>query len=143
MKETVSPVKTSMNVRTRELVMRTKIKESAPIQRGNDCELYRPRRHCGDFRVYHEERKSGPYTLKLLETNDNGSVWTREADVYCDMDTEEDGYMGGWTLMSNTYDSTVQKNYQQYVDGFGDPSKADLWIGLKNLHHLTSTTDMK
>ena len=57
-------------------------------------------------------------------------------NVYCDMDT--DG--GGWTVFQRRHYGVVDfyRDWEDYKQGFGYVN-GDYWLGLQNLHWLTST----
>ncbi|KAM6192965.1 tenascin isoform 3-T3 [Sarcoramphus papa] len=75
------------------------------------------------------ETTSGLYTVYL-----NGDK-AQPLQVFCDM--AEDG--GGWIVFLRRQNGKEDfyKNWKTYVAGFGDP-KAEFWIGLENLHKITS-----
>uniref|UniRef100_A0A8C3RDT9 Tenascin C n=1 Tax=Cyanoderma ruficeps TaxID=181631 RepID=A0A8C3RDT9_9PASS len=75
------------------------------------------------------EATSGLYTIYL-----NGDK-AQPLQVFCDMG--EDG--GGWIVFLRRQNGKQDfyKNWNTYVAGFGDP-KAEFWIGLENLHKITS-----
>ncbi|KAL9701274.1 hypothetical protein quinque_004715 [Culex quinquefasciatus] len=54
--------------------------------------------------------------------------------VYCDQDYEG----GGWTVIQNRYDGSVNfyRGWKQYEDGFGS-MEGEFWLGLKKIHELT------
>ena len=56
--------------------------------------------------------------------------------VYCDMDTDE----GGWTVFQRRHNGLVDfyREWEDYKLGFGYVN-GDYWLGLQNLHWLTST----
>ena len=99
---------------------------------GANCSVYMPARHCADLYVYHGIRASGVYnvTIGMDYVTKAGPVWTQ---VYCDMDT--DG--GGWTLGSHGNQS-AGKTYDEYTRGFGVASNQQIWLGLENLHLMTT-----
>ncbi|CAD6185210.1 unnamed protein product [Caenorhabditis auriculariae] len=100
---------------------------------GRNCELYMPRRHCADLYHYWSFKTSGVYIINPPYSV-NGLPPFSNYSVYCDMDT--DG--GGFTLMSfDDGNANVNKSYQQYVNGFGDPSTQKLWLGLDLIHGMT------
>ena len=59
----------------------------------------------------------------------------RPFQVYCDMD-------GQWEVIQRRMDGSVDfyRNWASYVDGFGDLD-GEYWLGLKNIHCLTSRTE--
>uniref|UniRef100_A0A8C0EMJ9 Tenascin n=1 Tax=Bubo bubo TaxID=30461 RepID=A0A8C0EMJ9_BUBBB len=75
------------------------------------------------------ETTSGLYTVYV-----NGDK-AQPLQVFCDMD--EDG--GGWIVFLRRQNGKEDfyKNWKTYVTGFGDP-KDEFWIGLENLHKITS-----
>ena len=60
------------------------------------------------------------------------------ADVYCDMDTSDGGWM---VIQRNIKDgvNTFSKTWEEYEEGFGDLDGDKLWYGLKALHCFTQT----
>uniref|UniRef100_A0A1Q3FK49 Putative ficolin n=1 Tax=Culex tarsalis TaxID=7177 RepID=A0A1Q3FK49_CULTA len=54
--------------------------------------------------------------------------------VFCDQDYEG----GGWTVIQNRYDGSVNfyRGWQQYENGFGS-MEGEFWLGLKKIHELT------
>jgi hypothetical protein len=56
-----------------------------------------------------------------------------QSPVYCDMTR------GGWTVVQRQFDGDVdfQRNYSDYVRGFGNVS-GDHWLGLDRIHALTT-----
>lgn len=59
----------------------------------------------------------------------------RGLQVYCDMTTDE----GGWLTFQRRVDGTEQfkRKWQDYMFGFGDPEK-EFWIGNEYLHAIVS-----
>uniref|UniRef100_A0A914YTX4 Uncharacterized protein n=1 Tax=Panagrolaimus superbus TaxID=310955 RepID=A0A914YTX4_9BILA len=101
---------------------------------GPQCTDYLPSRHCADIQIFHGLNESGTYnvsigadyTLGLMNEQLN---WTL---VYCDMTSLD----GGWTLMTHG-NITAGKTYLQYINGFGDPTIQQVWLGLKNINAMT------
>ena len=92
---------------------------------GGQCSKHLPR-NCKE--VYNSGcTTSGVYTI------DPGCG--RPFQVYCDMD-------GQWEVIQRRMDGSVDffRNWASYVDGFGDPN-GEYWLGLKNIHCLTSRTE--
>jgi hypothetical protein len=58
-----------------------------------------------------------------------------QSPVYCDMTR------GGWTVVQRQFDGDVefQRNYRDYIKGFGNVS-GDHWLGLDKIHALTCAT---
>ncbi|KAL9692445.1 hypothetical protein quinque_016411 [Culex quinquefasciatus] len=54
--------------------------------------------------------------------------------VFCDQDYEG----GGWTVIQNRYDGSVNfyRGWKQYEEGFGS-MEGEFWLGLKKIHELT------
>uniref|UniRef100_A0A8R1HZB6 EGF-like domain-containing protein n=1 Tax=Caenorhabditis japonica TaxID=281687 RepID=A0A8R1HZB6_CAEJA len=101
---------------------------------GNNCNTYKPRRHCADLYVYWGERQSGVYSINPPFTLPRRAPFT-PMDVYCDMTSNG----GGYTLMStDNGDLNSNKTYQDYITGFGTPAKLSVWIGLEFIHQLTT-----
>ncbi|CAD6185209.1 unnamed protein product [Caenorhabditis auriculariae] len=101
---------------------------------GRNCELYMPRRHCADLYRYWKYTASGVYDINPPYVVNGQPAFTNYT-VYCDMET--DG--GGFTLMSfDDGSANVNKSYQQYVTGFGDPKTQKLWLGLDLIHGMTT-----
>ncbi|XP_034039115.1 tenascin-N [Thalassophryne amazonica] len=75
-------------------------------------------------------KKSGIYTIYV---NNNRS---RPMEVYCDMDTDE----GGWLVLQrrNTGKLDFMKRWRQYVAGFGNMTE-EFWHGLDKIYDLTNT----
>ena len=61
-------------------------------------------------------------------------------DVYCDMKWNG----GGWIVIQRRLNGKVSfsRNWQQYQESFGE-LHGDFWIGLENLHALTSNQAME
>ena len=75
--------------------------------------------------------KIHPFIQGLYHSNTNTPV-----SAYCDMDT--DG--GGWTVFQRRHNGLVDfyRDWEDYKQGFGYVN-GDYWLGLQNLHWLTST----
>ena len=60
------------------------------------------------------------------------------ADVYCDMNTSDGGWM---VIQKNVKDGehTFNRTWKDYEEGFGDLTSSKLWYGLKALHCFTQT----
>ena len=73
--------------------------------------------------------RSGVYEIK-----DVCSVGSSKAFGYCDMDTDD----GGWLVIQRRINGEVPFNrtLTEYQNGFGDPS-GEFWYGLKNIRCLT------
>merc|ERR1719427_267210 len=58
-------------------------------------------------------------------------------EVRCEMNIAS----GGWTVLHNRYDGSVNfnRNWTSYEDGFGDLN-GEFWLGLKNLNKLTKNS---
>ncbi|KAE9553691.1 hypothetical protein FO519_003084 [Halicephalobus sp. NKZ332] len=102
---------------------------------GPDCSQYMPTRHCADLYVYHQQKQSGVYTVKVGATYGSDSNEGISTLVYCDMETDS----GGWTLISSG-NLTSEKTFKQYENGFGNPSDKSVWLGLTQLHLMTNQT---
>ena len=74
--------------------------------------------------------KINPHPQGIYHSN------TSTISVYCDMVT--DG--GGWTVFQRRHNGLVDfyRNWEDYKQGFGYVN-GDYWLGLQNLHWLTST----
>uniref|UniRef100_A0A7E5A163 Fibrinogen C-terminal domain-containing protein n=1 Tax=Panagrellus redivivus TaxID=6233 RepID=A0A7E5A163_PANRE len=115
--------------------MTTAMKRANAPWGGDNCDQYRPTRHCADLYVYHGIRDNGVYNVSIGAIYDAYSKDTFAGiltEVYCDM--ESDG--GGWTLMSAGNVSS-DRNFDQYKNGFGDPHEQAVWLGLERLFLLT------
>lgn len=84
-----------------------------------------------------EGSPSGVYTLYLDHRG------THSVRAMCDQDTEE----GGWTMIlrrlphaSVELATNFSRGIRDYKIGFGKPG-GDFWIGLENIHLLTSSRD--
>uniref|UniRef100_A0A914XX63 Uncharacterized protein n=1 Tax=Panagrolaimus superbus TaxID=310955 RepID=A0A914XX63_9BILA len=104
---------------------------------GPQCTEYTPSRHCADLQLFHGITENGVYSVSIgadytLELTNDQLNWTQ---VYCDMENAD----GGWTLMAHG-NNTVGKTYAEYVEGFGDVSNADIWLGLENIHIMSKLT---
>ena len=76
--------------------------------------------------------KIQPHTPQgLYHSNTSAPV-----NVYCDMDTDD----GGWTVFQRRHNGLVDfyRDWEDYKQGFGYVN-GDYWLGLQNLHWLTST----
>nr|XP_014090589.1 angiopoietin-related protein 2-like [Bactrocera oleae] len=78
--------------------------------------------------------KSGIYKIQLEKFRING------LDVFC----EEDIDFGGWIVILRRKSDTIDfyRKWQDYKNGFGDIT-GDYWIGLENLHALTSSCEQE
>uniref|UniRef100_A0AC34GXK5 Uncharacterized protein n=1 Tax=Panagrolaimus sp. ES5 TaxID=591445 RepID=A0AC34GXK5_9BILA len=104
---------------------------------GSQCENYTPSRHCADLQIFHGISQNGTYSISIgadyfSQLTDADLNWTT---VFCDM--ESNG--GGWTLMSHGNGSS-SKTFNEYAAGFGDPSSLNVWLGLDNIHAMTTST---
>uniref|UniRef100_A0A0M3HYX9 Fibrinogen C-terminal domain-containing protein n=1 Tax=Ascaris lumbricoides TaxID=6252 RepID=A0A0M3HYX9_ASCLU len=106
---------------------------------GEECAFYLPKRHCADLYVYHHNTTNGAYIIKPPYPYSDKQAFT-ELTVYCDMTTSG----GGWTLMTNSLSNSMSnKTFKDYVDGFGNPSIMDVWIGLDVLHGMTNEVETR
>ena len=70
-----------------------------------------------------------------------GSPFTAAVDAFCDMETDDGGWM---VIQRNIKDNkllSVRKNWKDYEEGFGDLSTGLLWYGLKALSCFTEKTE--
>ena len=77
-----------------------------------------------------------PSALYQMKCKCGGHFTT--ADVYCDMDTGD----GGWIVIQrNVKDgvNTFNRTWKEYEEGFGDLKSSKFWYGLKALHCFTQT----
>ena len=93
-------------------------------------------RDCTEI-LSHGNHTSGVY--KIHPHTPQGLYHSNASDpvnVYCDMDT--DG--GGWTVFQRRHNGLVNfyQDWDYYKHGFGY-ADGDYWLGLQNLHWLTST----
>lgn len=66
--------------------------------------------------------------------------------VYCDMVTVENGYAGGWTLMSSAeteMNLMAGKTLAQYRSTFGNPNTQDVWLGLDLINGMTNEMETR
>uniref|UniRef100_A0AC34G7I6 Fibrinogen C-terminal domain-containing protein n=1 Tax=Panagrolaimus sp. ES5 TaxID=591445 RepID=A0AC34G7I6_9BILA len=103
---------------------------------GLHCENYTPSRYCADLQLFHGITENGTYSISIdanyvSNLTDADLMWI---EVFCDMESAG----GGWTLMSHG-NSSGGKTFNDYVNGFGDLSTLDVWLGLENLHSMTTT----
>lgn len=104
---------------------------------GNNCQVYKPRRHCADLYVYWGIKVDGMYTINPPFVV-NGRPPLADYSVYCLMAS----YGGGFTLLSSDdANLNTNKSYSDYVNGFGDPSTQRVWLGLELAHGLTNLHD--
>uniref|UniRef100_A0AC35EZ82 Uncharacterized protein n=1 Tax=Panagrolaimus sp. PS1159 TaxID=55785 RepID=A0AC35EZ82_9BILA len=104
---------------------------------GLQCENYTPSRHCADLQLFHGVTENGTYSISI-DANYNSNMTDEDLtwiEVFCDM--ESNG--GGWTLMAHGNESGG-KTFNDYVNGFGDPISLNVWLGLENIHSMTTTT---
>ncbi|XP_057309887.1 fibrinogen beta chain-like [Hydractinia symbiolongicarpus] len=90
---------------------------------GSNCSI---KRDCVDW-LQAGYSHSGVYEIDI-----NGKL----TKVYCDMKTKG----GGWIKFFNRSKGSVyfNKSLAEYIAGFGDVTR-EFWLGLENLHQLTST----
>ncbi|KAK3087010.1 hypothetical protein FSP39_000285 [Pinctada imbricata] len=83
-------------------------------------------RDCYDIQLY------GHVTSGVYKIYPGGIK--RGIDVYCDMDTDN----GGWLVFQRRIDGTLDfyKNWAEYQIGFGDLS-SEFWLGTESLHIIT------
>lgn len=76
------------------------------------------------------EGKTSSALINMKASHNSKSVTT-----FCDMNTNG----GGWIVVQQRVDSSVsfKRGWNDYRNGFGDPT-TNFWIGLENLHQLTS-----
>jgi hypothetical protein len=101
---------------------------------GAQCTEYTPSRHCADLQLYHGITTDGAYSISIGADYSSNFTnadleWTL---VYCDMTSQN----GGWTLLSHG-NITGGKNFSEYIEGFGDATTQNAWLGLENLHLMT------
>uniref|UniRef100_A0A914R6D5 Uncharacterized protein n=1 Tax=Panagrolaimus davidi TaxID=227884 RepID=A0A914R6D5_9BILA len=101
---------------------------------GPECSEYMPSRHCADIQLFHGFNESGVYNISIGADYSHGLMneqlnWTL---VYCDLES----FSGGWTLMTHG-NITANKTYPEYINGFGDPSIQNVWLGLRNINAMT------
>ncbi|KAM9336981.1 microfibril-associated glycoprotein 4-like [Symphorus nematophorus] len=87
---------------------------------------------CSDIQKQGKNLPSGVYTIFPVGA-------TSAVQVYCDLKT--DG--GRWTVFQRRMDGTVAfyRGWDQYKAGFGN-AHGEYWLGLDNIHHLTSSECM-
>ncbi|CAI5451474.1 unnamed protein product [Caenorhabditis angaria] len=99
---------------------------------GTNCTDFKPRRDCADLYVYWGIRQSGQYEILPPFATPNLPAFT-PFSVQCDMSND-----GGYTLVSSDIAGlNINKTYQQYVNGFGNSSTQNLFIGLEYLYQST------
>merc|ERR1719427_1947696 len=83
---------------------------------------------CKDIKDVIPSSVSGIYKLEI-----DGE----KLEVRCEMNIAS----GGWTVLHNRYDGSVNFNrsWTSYEDGFGDLN-GEFWLGLKNLNKLTKNS---
>ncbi|XP_053400682.1 ficolin-3-like [Mercenaria mercenaria] len=90
---------------------------------------------CKEISESYPSTPSGLYKIRLSESK-------KTPTVYCDMDT--DG--GGWTVLQNRYNGTVDfyRNFSEYENGFG-ALNGEFWLGLKIVQEMTyqGTTEFR
>ncbi|EGT46828.1 hypothetical protein CAEBREN_12416 [Caenorhabditis brenneri] len=100
---------------------------------GDNCNAYKPRRHCADLYVYWDIRANGVNYINPPFALPNRTKF-QAMDVFCDMTTNG----GGYTLMSSdTKDLNSNKTFQEYINGFGTLAAQSVWIGLEFIHQMT------
>ncbi|XP_014638364.1 PREDICTED: tenascin-X isoform X3 [Ceratotherium simum simum] len=88
-------------------------------------------RDCG------EEMQNGPSTSRTTTIFLNGNR-ERPLNVFCDMETDE----GGWLVFQRRMDGKTDfwRDWEDYAHGFGNIS-GEFWLGNEALHSLTTAGD--
>ena len=84
-------------------------------------------KNCCNLKIF--SSPTGVYKIRKEQFN--------TADVYCDMDTDD----GGWIVIQRNKKSSEQsfnQHFKSYEIGFGNLTK-DFWYGLKGINCLTQT----
>lgn len=86
------------------------------------------------------------YFVAALSATDQGSssddtrYWVTKTsgvmNVSCDLASEA----VGWTILMgrHLFNVSFDRTYDEYKKGFGDLGSGDFWLGLENMHHITS-----
>ncbi|EFO87699.1 hypothetical protein CRE_05401 [Caenorhabditis remanei] len=101
---------------------------------GDNCNSYKPRRHCADLYVYWGIKNTGVYSINPPFVLPQRPKFA-PMDVFCDMVSNG----GGYTLMSSdSKDLNSNKTYQDYIVGFGTSTNLSVWLGLEFIYQLTN-----
>ncbi|KAG7175929.1 angiopoietin-related protein 4-like [Homarus americanus] len=109
---------------------------TSALNRVIDTPAFLPR-DCSDLHWQSPEAPSGVFlTYPNMDSKSPVSAW-------CDMGGEESNKdEGGWTVILRRRESDFgqvlfNRSWDEYRQGFGDPSEGEWWYGLASIHALT------